>query len=268
MPGRVERLQNRPVPRCPMGSRDVGRARNRLGLLGGEDVLREPLLHPRQLELGGRVVEEMVLAREPLEERPHGHRGAACWLRKRQRLAVLLCGSGRGGAGSARGSACVTSAGRVIPRSSHQTMKKPRWTSRSRPCLGVVLRPQPLAGSSRQGTAIALRVGRIADRALRPAGASRAASLPLRQRLQERKTRIGQVRTTRPRCAPRTCVSRRLRAASRSPARRMELSAISTAPATPRLRPDWPRPGADSLGSPRPRPVRVVPLARRGSRRR
>ena len=60
-----------------------------LGLGRGEDVPRQPLLRARQVEVRGRVGEELVLPAQPFEEGPHGNQ-APVLRAEGQRLPVLL----------------------------------------------------------------------------------------------------------------------------------------------------------------------------------
>ena len=58
--------------RRPIGIIDIGLTDHLLDLTQGQHVLRQSMLQARQLQLRGRVVEQMVLPREPAEEATDG----------------------------------------------------------------------------------------------------------------------------------------------------------------------------------------------------
>ena len=75
--------------RSPIGSLDIAELHDLLDLLGGEDVLGQGAAQPGQLQLRGRVVQDVILPRHPPE--PHAQRHQASVLRtEAHRLAVLL----------------------------------------------------------------------------------------------------------------------------------------------------------------------------------
>ena len=75
--------------RSPIGSSMSQQLHDPLDLLGGEDVLGQGAAQPGQLQLGGRVVQDVILPRHPTE--PHAQGDEARVLRpEAQRLAVLL----------------------------------------------------------------------------------------------------------------------------------------------------------------------------------
>jgi hypothetical protein len=73
---RVQDLEDRAVTE-PDGIADVRESKHALDFGDGEHVLRQPLLAAWQLEVGGRVREDHILAREPAEEAAHRHEAHA-----------------------------------------------------------------------------------------------------------------------------------------------------------------------------------------------
>ncbi|MCY1304003.1 hypothetical protein D9M70_537370 [compost metagenome] len=67
--GRVEGFQHGAVADAG-GSRHVRHVQNALGLVAAEDVFRQALLHPRQVEVGRWVVEDAVGFGQPLKPHP------------------------------------------------------------------------------------------------------------------------------------------------------------------------------------------------------
>ena len=62
--GGVERLQDRPIADA-LGSLELRLPQHLLDLGRRQHVLRQPVLQARQLQLRGRVVEQIILPREP-----------------------------------------------------------------------------------------------------------------------------------------------------------------------------------------------------------
>ena len=86
--GAVEHFEHGSVAHAGGGA-EIGHREHDLGLLDRQDVLWQALLHPRQFEVGRRVVENEVLPGQPLE--PGADRRDADVLAARgQGLAVLL----------------------------------------------------------------------------------------------------------------------------------------------------------------------------------
>ena len=68
--GAVEHFEHRPIPHpCRCGQ--VRHRQHQLGFAGGERGFREAPFDFGELEFGGRVVEQVMVAGGPLEERPH-----------------------------------------------------------------------------------------------------------------------------------------------------------------------------------------------------
>jgi len=91
---RVQRFQDGPVAQrfgveVPLIIRALRERHHLLDLLAREDVRGQASMHARQLQLGSRIAQDVVLAREPLEEHPQ--RDQPLHLRgKGERLAVVL----------------------------------------------------------------------------------------------------------------------------------------------------------------------------------
>src|SRR5690606_13729801 len=85
---RVENLENRAVAHAERVT-EVRLREHALSLAHAEYVLRQAMLEPRQVELGRRVVENVILSREPLEQRAHRHEVREL-APEAQRPAVLL----------------------------------------------------------------------------------------------------------------------------------------------------------------------------------
>ena len=86
--GRIEHFQDGAVAQADWLV-DVGLGHDPLDLLNGEDVPGQRAAQPGQVDLGGRVMQDVVLPRHPSE--PHAQRHKPRVLRAEgQRLAVLL----------------------------------------------------------------------------------------------------------------------------------------------------------------------------------